>query len=47
MGCSLQANSKTDEGCKHIDQNARFEYINTQTQAFLSADEPVASVDTQ
>src|SRR5438270_4643007 len=47
MGYSLQANSKTREGSKHIDRNAQFEYINTQAKAFLIADEPVISVDTK
>jgi Rhodopirellula transposase DDE domain len=30
MGYSLQANSKTREGDKHIDRDAQFQYINTQ-----------------
>ena len=47
MGYSLQANSKTQEGSKHIDRNAQFQYINTQAEAFLSANEPVISVDTK
>ncbi len=47
MGYSLQANSKTREGGKHIDRDAQFEYINTQAKAFLAADEPVISVDTK
>ena len=47
MGYSLQANSKTREGSKHIDRNAQFEYINTQAKAFLTVDEPVISVDTK
>ena len=47
MGYSLQANSKTREGSEHIDRNAQFEYINTQAKAFLTADEPVISVDTK
>jgi hypothetical protein len=47
MGYSLQANSKTREGSRHIDRNAQFEYINTQAKAFLRADEPVISVDTK
>jgi hypothetical protein len=47
MGYSLQANSKTREGGKHIDRNAQFEYINTQAVAFLAAGEPVISVDTK
>jgi hypothetical protein len=47
MGYSLQPNSKTREGSKHIDRNAQFEYINTHAKAFLTADEPVISVDTK
>jgi hypothetical protein len=47
MGYSLQANSKTHEGNQHIDRNAQFEYINTQAEAFLTANEPVISVDTK
>ena len=47
MGYSLQANSKTREGSKHIDRDAQFEYINTQAKAFLTAHEPVISVDTK
>ena len=47
MGYSLQANSKTREGSRHIDRNAQFEYINTQAKAFLRANEPVISVDTK
>ena len=47
MGYSLQANSKTREGGKHIDRDAQFQYINTQAKAFLTAGEPVISVDTK
>jgi hypothetical protein len=47
MGYSLQANNKTREGDQHIDRDAQFEYINTQAVAFLTADEPVISVDTK
>jgi hypothetical protein len=47
MGYSLQANSKTREGSKHIDRDAQFQYINTQAKAFLAAHEPVISVDTK
>jgi hypothetical protein len=47
MGYSLQANSKTREGDKHIDRDAQFQYINTQAKAFLAANEPVVSVDTK
>jgi hypothetical protein len=47
MSYSLQANSKTREGGKHIDRDAQFQYINTQAVAFLAADAPVISVDTK
>jgi Rhodopirellula transposase DDE domain len=47
MGYSLQANSKTREGGKHIDRDAQFQYINTQAKAFLAAHQPVISVDTK
>jgi hypothetical protein len=47
MGYSLQANSKTREGGKHIDRDAQFQYINTQAKGFLAAHEPVISVDTK
>jgi hypothetical protein len=47
LGYSLQANSKTREGSRHIDRNAQFEYISTQATAFLAAQEPIISVDTK
>jgi Rhodopirellula transposase DDE domain len=47
MNYSLQANCKTKEGNQHIDRDAQFEYINTQAKAFLTAREPVISVDTK
>ena len=47
MGYSLQANSKTREGGKHMDRDAQFHYINDQATAFLAAGEPVISVDTK
>src|SRR5471032_1338551 len=47
MGYSLQANSKTREGGQHIDRDAQFNYINTQAKAFLTANEPIISVDTK
>jgi Rhodopirellula transposase DDE domain len=47
MGYSLQANSKRREGGQHIDRDAQFRYINTQAVAFLSAHQPVVSVDTK
>jgi hypothetical protein len=45
MRYSLQANSKTIEGKQHPDRNAQFEYINSQTKAFLRRGQPVISVD--
>jgi hypothetical protein len=47
MKYSLQGNRKTKEGSQHIDRDAQFEYINTQAKAFLTAREPVISVDTK
>ncbi len=47
MDYSLQANSKTQEGSKHVDRDAQFQYINTQAKAFLAAQQPVISVDTK
>ena len=44
---SLRANSKTIEGSQHIDRDAQFHYINSQATAFLTAGEPVISVDTK
>ena len=47
LGYSLQANRKTREGSRHIDRDAQFHYINAQAEAFLSAHEPIISVDTK
>lgn len=47
MNYSLQSNRKTQEGSQHIDRDAQFEYINTQAKSFLTAREPVISVDTK
>jgi hypothetical protein len=47
MDYSLQANSKVREGGQHIDRDAQFRYINTQAVGFLSARQPVISVDTK
>jgi hypothetical protein len=46
-GYSLQSNSKTREGGRHIDRDAQFHYINEQAKAFLAAQEPIISVDTK
>jgi hypothetical protein len=42
---SLQANAKTLEGKQHPDRDAQFRYINEQVVAFLTAGQPVISVD--
>src|SRR5579872_2664885 len=47
LGYSLQANRKTKEGGSHMDRDAQFHYINDQAKAFLTAGEPVISVDTK
>jgi hypothetical protein len=47
MNYSLLANSKTLEGTDHIDRDAQFEYINKQATTFLTAKQPVISVDTK
>jgi len=45
LGFSLQSNKKTKEGGNHPDRDAQFEHINTTAQDFLSAGDPVISVD--
>jgi hypothetical protein len=45
MGYSLQATSKQKEGAQHVDRDAQFGYINDSAAAFLSAGQPVISVD--
>jgi hypothetical protein len=47
LGYSLQANSKTIEGTNHPDRNAQFEHINRKVSRYLTAGEPVISVDTK
>jgi transposase len=47
LGYSLQANRKTREGGDHPDRNAQFAQINATSAAFLSAGDPVISVDTK
>jgi len=42
---SLQANRKTKEGGEHPDRDAQFEFINSQTQSFMSNNQPVISID--
>ncbi len=45
QGYSLQANRKAKEGGKHPDRDVQFEFINQQTNEFLSESQPVISVD--
>jgi transposase len=45
LGYSLQSNKKTKEGGNHPDRDAQFEYINDLAKDFLSAGDPVISVD--
>jgi hypothetical protein len=48
MGYSKQANQKMlQAGEAHPDRNAQFEFINTTANGFLTAGEPVISVDTK
>ena len=42
---SLQANRKVNEGGKHPDRNAQFEFINRRVKSFLRRKEPGISVD--
>jgi hypothetical protein len=47
LGYSRQFNRKADEGSKHPDRNAQFEYINTKVVAAQAQQQPVISVDTK
>jgi hypothetical protein len=47
LGFSRQFNRKADEGSKHPDRNAQFEYINAKVVAAQSRAQPVISVDTK
>jgi len=47
LGFSRQSNRKADEGSKHPDRNAQFEYINAKVVAAQAQDQPVISVDTK
>ena len=47
VGFSRQVNRKADEGTRHPDRNAQFEYINATVLAAQAADEPIISVDTK
>lgn len=46
-GYSLQSNRKTKEGQNHPDRDAQFRHINNQAKNYLSANDPVISVDTK
>ena len=45
LGFSLQGNAKVSEGAQHEDRDAQFGYLNEQVAAFLTAGQPVISVD--
>src|SRR5882762_8219974 len=47
LGFSRQSNRKADEGSKHPDRNAQFEYINANVVAAQAQQQPVISVDTK
>lgn len=46
-GFSLQGTSRTTEGARHPDRDAQFRYINARVTEYLTAGEPVISVDTK
>lgn len=47
LGYSMQSNRKTNEGSKHPDRDAQFQYISNSVSTFLSAGLPAISVDTK
>jgi hypothetical protein len=47
LGFSRQSNRKADEGSRHPDRNAQFEYINARVVAAQAQKQPVISVDTK
>jgi len=47
LGFSRQSNRKADEGSKHPDRNAQFEYINAKVIAAQAQQQPVISLDTK
>src|SRR5271170_1120586 len=47
LGFSRQSNRKANEGSKHPDRNAQFEYINSKVIAAQAQQQPVISVDTK
>jgi Rhodopirellula transposase DDE domain len=46
LGFSRQSNRKADEGSKHPDRNAQFEYINAKVVAAQAQQQPIISADT-
>ena len=47
MVSHVKHNRKADEGARHPDRNAQFEYINAKVKAAQAAGQPVISVDTK
>jgi transposase len=47
LGYSLQAATKTREGSQHPDRDAQFRYLAGQVNQFMTAGDPVVSVDTK
>jgi hypothetical protein len=47
LGFSRQANRKAEEGSRHPDRNAQFDYINAEVCLAQAANQPVVSVDTK
>jgi len=47
LGFSRQSNRKAEEGAKHPDRDAQFEYINAKVVAAQAQQQPVISVDTK
>jgi len=47
MGYSLQANIKTQEGSRHPDRHAQFEFINRRVKKHMRKRQPAISVDTK
>lgn len=47
LGYRLQSVRKRQEGAVHPDRNAQFEHINATADEFLTAGQPVISVDTK
>lgn len=43
----LQANKKTKEGTNHPDRDAQFRYINAKANTFITAVNPIISIDTK